>query len=79
MVRVESTWEGCDIFFFGSEAPGLVFSMPYLRGTRLRRAKFCALRHSPPLVELRFPPQISPEKTAPSRQSLRKDITTLPL
>jgi hypothetical protein len=48
--------------------------------------EFCPLRHSLPSVELRFPPQISHEKTAPSdsaelvagRQSLRKNIAILP-
>jgi hypothetical protein len=44
----------------------------------LSAGEFCPLRHSPPSVELRFPPQISHEKTAPSHQSLRKDITILP-
>jgi hypothetical protein len=38
----------------------------------LSAGEFCPLRHSPPSVELRFPPLISREKTAPSRRSLQK-------
>ncbi len=45
----------------------------------LSAGEFCPLRHSPRLRSgLRLPPQISHEKTVPSRQSLRKDITVLP-
>jgi hypothetical protein len=61
-----------------------VISFLRFRGSRaglfygLSAREFCPLRHSPPSVELRFPPHISHEKTAPSRQSLRKEITVLP-
>ena len=55
--------------FFRSEPPGLVFSATYLRGSLapLRILDF---------VELWFPPLLSSEKTAPSRQSRQKNPPT---
>ena len=52
----------------------LVFSMTYLRGKLAPSAVLPILADREPGL----PPQISHEKTAPSRQSLRKDIATLP-
>jgi len=57
-----NTGKGWDLFL-RSKSPGLVFSTTYLRGK---------LAPSIPPPDGRLPPQISREKTAPSRQSLQK-------
>ena len=54
--------------FVSSEAPGLVFSATYQRGS-LAPSALSRKR------DLRFPPLISREKTAPSHQSLPKSPT----
>ena len=51
--------------FLQFRAPGLVFSATYLRGS-LAPSALSRKR------DLRFPPLISREKTAPSHQSLQK-------
>ena len=56
---------GYEDFSFSSEAPGLVLSATYLRPAR-RGSALSRKRN------LRFPPLISREKTAPSHQSLQK-------
>ena len=68
--------------FFGSRAPLRGVGSPLRAGGRA--GLFCDLSpgESCPLrildfVELRFPPRISREKTAPSHQSLRKDSMAL--
>jgi len=53
--------------FLSSEAPGLVFSATYQQGI-LAPSAFSPDKSG----ELRLPPLISTEKTAPSRQSLPK-------
>jgi hypothetical protein len=73
---------GLRYLFFDSRAPVLVFSMTYLRGKLAPSAVLPILVDREPGL----PPQISHEKTTPSasaeltagRQSLRKDIATLP-
>jgi hypothetical protein len=65
---------GLRYLFFDSRAPVLVFSMTCLRGKLAPSAVLPILVDREPGL----PPQISHEKTTPSRQSLRKDIATLP-
>ena len=67
---------------FGSEAPGLVFAMTYLRGTRLRRVKFAPYDSAEPFgperLDLSSSTGLAAERRVAGRQSLRKDTTTLP-